>query len=382
MAETKNVFVGNSEIRLNTSQWNHYAILSNALNNSRVFISCFLDEPSVPKYVAGFAQMTITYLNNQYNRKRDDLAPYHFVIDTNGTVLQNIPEQLSSHSDLLGEKTDIGIFLPVTSIIELSKPQKAALAELIAELSADLCFLVSDTAYQSEAFLDGTDEDGYTGDVIWRQILANAVSLRNALDAQYAPCEDVDAANGAILTFPGPIEENTEIFFSNASGNPIYYRYAAGMLTVTGIRNIQTESWEYRANIDYEEIQDETDKQFSRGIRIFKKVPSSAFLQVIVVPGTQNYREIWVNANIRPLKLRALQGEYLRALLTSLQLSEDVFKQLNPQLDYDNLVNSELLPGGANIVYIPYWCSVSYDTRLLQIMKNCDNIYTNIHPYL
>ena len=377
-----NVFLGNSSIILNTSQWNHYAVLSNALNNSRVFISCFLDEPAVPKYTKGFAQMAITFMNNQYNRLRDDLAPYHFIIDSNGTVLQNIPEQLSSHSDLLGEKCDIGIFIPASSIVETSPSQRAALAELIAELSAELCFLVSDTEVQSPAFLEGTDKDGYTGDVLWRQTLANAVSLRNAIDNQYSICEDIDALNGTILTFNGPIEEGAEIYFETASKEPIYYRYGAGMVTVTGVRTIQTESWEYRVNIDYEEIPDEDEPGFSRGIRIIKKVPSSAFLQVVVVPGTQNYREIWVNPNVRPLKLTALQGEYLKALIASLRLDTKVFEDLNPQLDFDNIMDTELLPEGMNIVYIPYWCSVDYDTRLLQIMKNCDNIYSDIHPYI
>ena len=377
-----NVFLGNSSIILNTSQWNHYAVLSNALNNSRVFISCFLDEPAVPKYTKGFAQMAITFMNNQYNRLRDDLAPYHFIIDSNGTVLQNIPEQLSSHSDLLGEKQDIGIFIPASSIVETSPSQRAALAELIAELSAELCFLVSDTEVQSPAFLEGTDEDGYTGDVLWRQTLANAVSLRNAIDNQYSICEDIDALNGTILTFDGPIEEGTELYFETASKEPIYYRYGAGMVTVTGVRTIQTESWEYRVNIDYEEIPDEDEPGFSRGIRIIKKVPSSAFLQVVVVPGTQNYREIWVNPNVRPLKLTALQGEYLKALIASLRLDTKVFEDLNPQLDFDNIMDTELLPEGMNIVYIPYWCSIDYDTRLLQIMKNCDNIYSDIYPYI
>ena len=377
-----NVFLGNSSIILNTSQWNHYAVLSNALNNSRVFISCFLDEPAVPKYTKGFAQMAITFMNNQYNRLRDDLAPYHFIIDSNGTVLQNIPEQLSSHSDLLGEKQDIGIFIPASSIVETSPSQRAALAELIAELSAELCFLVSDTEVQSPAFLEGTDEDGYTGDVLWRQTLANAVSLRNAIDNQYSICEDIDALNRTILTFDGPIEEGTELYFETASKEPIYYRYGAGMVTVTGVRTIQTESWEYRVNIDYEEIPDEDEPGFSRGIRIIKKVPSSAFLQVVVVPGTQNYREIWVNPNVRPLKLTALQGEYLKALIASLRLDTKVFEDLNPQLDFDNIMDTELLPEGMNIVYIPYWCSIDYDTRLLQIMKNCDNIYSDIYPYI
>ena len=377
-----NVFLGNSSIILNTSQWNHYAVLSNALNNSRVFISCFLDEPAVPKYTKGFAQMAITFMNNQYNRLRDDLAPYHFIIDSNGTVLQNIPEQLSSHSDLLGEKQDIGIFIPASSIVETSPSQRAALAELIAGLSAELCFLVSDTEVQSPAFLEGTDEDGYTGDVLWRQTLANAVSLRNAIDNQYSICEDIDALNGTILTFNGPIEEGAKLYFETASKEPIYYRYGAGMVTVTGVRAIQTESWEYRVNIDYEEIPDEDEPGFSRGIRVIKKVPSSAFLQVVVVPGTQNYREIWVNPNVRPLKLTALQGEYLKALISSLRLDPKVFEDLNPQLDFDNIMDTELLPEGMNIVYIPYWCSIDYDTRLLQIMKNCDNIYSDIYPYI
>ena len=377
-----NVFLGNSSIILNTSQWTHYAVLSNALNNSRVFISCFLDEPAVPKYTKGFAQMAITFMNNQYNRLRDDLAPYHFIIDSNGTVLQNIPEQLSSHSDLLGEKQDIGIFIPASSIVETSPSQRAALAELIAGLSAELCFLVSDTEVQSPAFLEGTDEDGYTGDVLWRQTLANAVSLRNAIDNQYSICEDIDALNGTILTFNGPIEEGAKLYFETASKEPIYYRYGAGMVTVTGVRAIQTESWEYRVNIDYEEIPDEDEPGFSRGIRVIKKVPSSAFLQVVVVPGTQNYREIWVNPNVRPLKLTALQGEYLKALISSLRLDPKVFEDLNPQLDFDNIMDTELLPEGMNIVYIPYWCSIDYDTRLLQIMKNCDNIYSDIYPYI
>lgn len=154
-------------------------------------------------------ELFIKILNSRYSYSVGDVAPYHYYVDTNGTIYQSKDDvlKLNPTSELKSFENDLVVMVMNSDISKMPTNQEAALTELLSVLSYKYKIASNRISFYPDNYAFYDDNIS-----VINNIINNVILYKNQKDNLNYICENADSDTPYVSDYLGLLKTDSDCY--------------------------------------------------------------------------------------------------------------------------------------------------------------------------